>query len=252
MKDSQQNTDALVIIPTYNEKENISLLIPAIFALEKNFHLLIVDDASPDGTAGVVEELKKTYPGRLYLRRRVEKLGLGTAYKEGFHFALQRRYQYILTMDADFSHAPEDLIRLYNECDQGTQDYVIGSRYLVGINVAHWSLHRVLLSYGANALVRCITGMPFQDTTAGFQCYQRKVLATIDLEAIRSVGYAFQVELKFLAWKYGFQGSEIPIVFSSRVRGESKMSQSILLEALMRVPQMKVASFFKTYHPHSS
>lgn len=251
MKDSHHDTDALVIIPTYNEKENIALLIPAIFALEKSFHILVIDDSSPDGTASVVKDLQKTYPRRLYLRCRAEKRGLGTAYIEGFKFALQRNYQYIFTMDADFSHAPQDLVRLYSFCQQASQDYVIGSRYISGVNVINWPLRRVLLSYWANSLVRCITGMPVRDTTAGFQCYKRKVLETLDLEAIRSVGYIFQVEMKFLACKYGFQVSEIPIVFTNRVRGQSKMSQSIIAEAFIGVIQMKIGSFFKRYHQNN-
>ena len=239
---------ALVIIPTYNEKENIALLIPAIFALSEGFHILVVDDASPDGTAQTVQALQKNYPQRLHLLSRPAKQGLGTAYVAGFKFALQQAYQYILTMDADFSHAPADLPKLYHACQHNAKDLVIGSRYISGVNIVNWPIHRVLLSYGANAVARCITGMPIRDLTAGFQCYHRTVLATLDLDAIQSVGYSFQIEMKFLAWQYGFALQEIPIVFTNRTRGASKMSQSILLEAIWQILQLKVSSWFRTYH----
>ncbi|MEL6412724.1 MAG: polyprenol monophosphomannose synthase, partial [Bacteroidota bacterium] len=227
--------NALVIIPTYNEKENIALLIPAIFALPAHFHVLVVDDASPDGTAQTVQALQQAHPQRLHLINRPTKQGLGSAYIAGFKFALQRTYQYILTMDADFSHAPADLPRLYHACQQNAQDLVIGSRYISGVNIVNWPMRRVLLSYSANVFARCITGMPVQDLTAGFQCYRRTVLETLDLDTVQSVGYIFQVEMKFLAWQYGFALQEVPIVFTNRIRGSSKMSQGILLEALRQV-----------------
>lgn len=248
MKDSQHNNNTLVIIPTYNEQDNISLLIPAIFALKAGFDILVVDDSSPDGTADTIKKLQATYPDRLYLKCRKAKQGIGTAYVEGFRFALQQQYQYILTMDADFSHSPQDLIRLHGLCQQVSYDLVIGSRYISGINVVNWPMSRLLLSYWANACIRFLTGLSVRDATAGFQCYTRKTLEVLDLEAIRSVGYIFQVEMKFLAWKHGFRITEVPIVFTNRKRGQSKMSRRILSEALLRVIQMKVGSFFKTYH----
>jgi dolichol-phosphate mannosyltransferase len=240
--------DALVIIPTYNEKENISLLIPAILNHTTNFHILVVDDASPDGTQELVRGLQAIYPGKVHLLNRPAKLGLGTAYITGFQFALARPYQYILTMDADFSHDPTDLIRLYNACKKGNCDFSIGSRYITGVNVVNWPIGRVLLSYVANWLVRLITGLPIRDTTAGFQCCQKTVLQTIDLTSIRSMGYSFQVEIKFLAWKYGFRLKELPIVFTNRTRGVSKMSGSIIWEAFFRVIKLKLNSFFEIFH----
>ncbi|MCG8341051.1 MAG: polyprenol monophosphomannose synthase [Cytophagales bacterium] len=238
----------LVIIPTYNERENIVSLIKAIFSLSTNFHLLIVDDASPDGTAQIVKKLISTYPDRLHLICREEKWGLGTAYVEGFKFALKNGYDYILQMDADFSHDPKDLVRLYNTCKAENYDLVIGSRYISGVNVVNWPIGRVLLSYFASFFVRFITGLPIMDTTAGFKCYTKEVLETIDLDKIQFIGYGFQVEMLFLAWKYGFKLKEIPIVFTDRVRGVSKMSKSIISEAVFGIIKMKISSFFKKYH----
>jgi len=244
--------DALVVIPTYNEKENIALLIQAIFSLPINFHVLVVDDSSPDGTSHIVADLQIFYQDRLHLVNRQGKLGLGTAYIAGFRFALERDYQYILTMDADFSHAPGELINLYNTCKQEGYDLLVGSRYIGGVNVVNWPIGRVLLSYMANLFVRRITGLPVMDATAGFQCYKRRVLATIDLDAIQSIGYGFQVEMKFLAWKYGFIVKELPIVFTNRVRGYSKMSRAIIIEAFYNVIKIKISSFFKKFHPDSN
>ncbi len=225
----------LVVIPTYGEHENIVLLLPAIFALPTPFHVLVVDDASPDCTAQAVQSLQTTYPGRLHLISRPAKLGLGTAYVAGFRFALQGPYQYVLTMDADFSHAPADLLRLYCACQQGAYDVVIGSRYVSGADVVNWSLGRTLLSRGANACARCLTGLPIRDLTAGFHCYRRSVLEAIDLDAIRSGGYSFQIEMKLWAWKHGFVLQEVPIVFADRVRGASKLSGRVVLEAVRRL-----------------
>ena len=251
MTASHHDSDALVIIPTYNEKENIALLIQAILSLSSNFHILVVDDASPDGTSRIVAELQEAYQDRLYLINRQEKLGLGTAYVDGFKFALKQNYQYILTMDADFSHAPDDLVSLYSTCRREA-DLLIGSRYISGVNVVNWPIGRVLLSYAANFFARCITGLPVMDTTAGFQCYKRAVLETIDLEAVQSIGYSFQVEMKFLAWKYGFTVKELPIVFTNRVRGHSKMSQAIIIEALFRIIKFRISSSFKKFHRSTS
>jgi dolichol-phosphate mannosyltransferase len=248
MPKDHHDIDALVIIPTYNEKENIGLLIPAIFACSANLHILIVDDASPDGTQEVVTSLQRDYPGQLHLISRPAKLGLGTAYIAGFKFALQSNYQYILTMDADFSHAPTDLIPLYDACKQKGCDLAIGSRYINGVNVVNWPIGRILLSYGANQIVRLITGLPIMDTTAGFQCYKRIVLETIDLDSIQSIGYSFQVEMKFLAWKYGFALQEFPIIFTNRIRGYSKMSRSIIIEGFLKVIKLKINSLFKQFH----
>lgn len=245
---NHHTVDTLVIIPTYNEKENIALLIPAILSSPMIFHILLVDDASPDGTQEVITQMQSTYPGQVHLLARPSKLGLGTAYIAGFKFALQRHYSYILTMDADFSHNPTDLVLLYEACQKAGYDVVIGSRYITGVNVVNWPIGRILLSYGANWLVRLITGLPILDTTAGFQCYKRTVLETIDLDAIRSIGYSFQVEMKFLAWKYGFRLKELPIIFTNRIRGYSKLSQAILIEAFWKVVKLKVYSLFKKFH----
>jgi len=248
MTENSHNVDALVIIPTYNEKENIALLIAAIFAGSTQFHILIVDDASPDGTGQLVEDLKQVYPNRLYSINRPQKLGLGTAYIAGFKFALQHQYQYVLTMDADFSHDPADLLVLYTTCKQKAYDLLIGSRYISGVNVINWPIGRVLLSYGANFVVRHLTGLPIMDATAGFQCYKRTVLEAIELDAIQSIGYSFQVEMKFLAWKYGFIVQELPIVFTNRIRGYSKMSQMIIFEAFFKIIQLKINSLFRKFH----
>ncbi|HZY81763.1 MAG TPA: polyprenol monophosphomannose synthase [Cyclobacteriaceae bacterium] len=244
-------SNALVIIPTYNEKENITMMIDTIFALPKDFDLLVVDDGSPDGTADLVKSLQSVYntPAgtRLHLMQRQGKQGLGTAYIAGFKYGLENGYDYLLEMDADFSHDPKDLIHLYLECAEFGYDLSIGSRYATGVNVVNWPMGRVLMSYFASTYVRMITGMPIADTTAGFVCYKRKVLETIQLDAIRFVGYAFQIEMKFLAWKYGFKLKEIPIIFTERTRGVSKMSTRIFREALFGVMQMTVTSWFKKY-----
>jgi dolichol-phosphate mannosyltransferase len=244
-------SNALVIIPTYNEKENISMMIDTVFSLPKDFHVLIVDDGSPDGTADVVKSLQDTYNTReemrLHLVQRQGKQGLGTAYIAGFKYGLAKGYDFLLEMDCDFSHDPKDLIHLYLECAEFGQDLSIGSRYASGVNVVNWPMGRVLMSYFASIYVRIITGMPIADTTAGFVCYRRKVLETIQLDQIRFVGYAFQIEMKFLAWKYGFKLKEVPIIFTERTRGVSKMSTRIFREALFGVMQMTITSWFKKY-----
>lgn len=246
-------SNAIVIIPTYKERENIRPIIEAVMALPKRFDLLIVDDNSPDGTAEIVEELQKVYntpeETRIHLMRRAGKLGLGTAYIAGFKFSIERGYDYILEMDADFSHDPKDLVNLYNECAEKGADLSIGSRYATGVNVVNWPMGRVLLSYFASSYVRIVTGMPIRDTTAGFVCYKRKVLSTIPLEQIKFVGYAFQIEMKFITWKYGYKLAEVPIIFTDRTRGESKMSAGIFKEAFFGVLQMTIQSWFKKYIP---
>ena len=243
-------SNAIVIIPTYNEKENISLIIEATFDLPKDFDVLIVDDNSPDGTAEIVKDLQKTYntsTTRLQLLERQGKQGLGTAYIAGFHYALDKGYEFILEMDADFSHDPKDLVPLYLECAEYGSDLSIGSRYATGVNVVNWPMGRVLLSYFASSYVRLVTGMPIRDTTAGFVCYRRKVLQAIPLDQIKFVGYAFQIEMKFIAWKFGFRLKEVPIIFTERLRGESKLSPGIFKEAFFGVIQMTVQSWFKKY-----
>ncbi len=240
-------SDALIIIPTYNEIENIEAIIRKIFSLLIPFHLLVVDDGSPDGTAEKVKDLQTEFAGRLFLEQRTGKQGLGTAYIHGFRWALQKNYEYIFEMDADFSHNPDDLIRLYHTASQENYDLVIGSRYISGVNVVNWPMKRVLISYFAGKYVRFITGMPISDPTAGFKCYRRKVLETIDLEKIKFVGYAFQIEMKFQTWKYGFRIKEIPIIFTERERGVSKMSFKIFKEAFWGVISLKISSFFKEY-----
>ncbi|WP_158974567.1 polyprenol monophosphomannose synthase [Cellulophaga sp. L1A9] len=236
--------DSLVIIPTFNEIENIEAIIKAVFNLEKEFHVLIVDDNSPDGTASKVRELQKTFPGKLFLEVRKEKAGLGTAYIHGFRWAIAKQYDFIFEMDADFSHTPKDLIRLYQACVDGA-DLAIGSRYIKGVNVVNWPLHRVLLSYGASFYVKIITGMRVHDPTAGFICYKRSVLENIDLSAIHFVGYAFQIEMKFRAHLNKFKIVEVPIIFTDRVLGKSKMNSSIVREAIFGVIKMKWMSFFR-------
>lgn len=244
-------SNALVIIPTYNEKENISMMIDTVFALPKDFDILIVDDGSPDGTADIVTSLQEGYntpnETRLHLMQRQGKQGLGTAYIAGFKYGLANGYDFLLEMDCDFSHDPKDLIQLYLQCAEFDQDVSIGSRYASGVNVVNWPMGRVLMSYFASIYVRIITGMPIADTTAGFVCYRRKVLETIQLDEIRFVGYAFQIEMKFLAWKYGFKLKEVPIIFTERTRGVSKMSTRIFREALFGVMQMTITSWFKKY-----
>ena len=206
----------LVIIPTYNEIENIERILRKVFSLEKQFHVLIIDDGSPDGTADIVKSLCAEFPERLFIEERMEKLGLGTAYIHGFKWALKRDYEYIFEMDADFSHNPEDLIKLYTACEKGGADMAIGSRYKSGVNVVNWPMGRVLLSYFASMYVRFITRMDIRDTTAGFKCYHRKVLETIELDKIKFTGYAFQIEMKFTAWKFGFTIMEIPIILDRK------------------------------------
>jgi len=244
-------TNSLVIIPTYNEQENIILIIEAIISLPKDFDILIVDDNSPDGTADIVKNLQKNYNTdtvtRLHLLQRAGKLGLGTAYIEGFRYAMSHQYDFILQMDADFSHNPKDLINLYIACAEGEKDLSIGSRYASGVNVVNWPMGRVLLSFFASKYVQLITGIPVHDTTAGFVCYRRKVLETIPLDEIKFIGYAFQIEMKFLTWKYGFRLTEVPIIFTDRTRGTSKMSVGIFKEAFLGVIQMTIQSWFKKY-----
>ena len=236
----------IIIIPTYNECENIERMIRKVFSLPREFHILIVDDHSPDGTADVVKGLQKEYPG-LFLLERPEKQGLGTAYIAGFHWALDGGYDYIFEMDADFSHDPDDLLRLHDACVSGGSDLAIGSRYITGVNVVNWPMSRVLMSYCASKYVRFITRMKVCDTTAGFKCYHRKVLETIPLDKIRFKGYAFQIEMKFTAWKYGFKLTEVPIIFYDRRMGTSKMSGGIFNEAFWGVVVMKWKSFFRKY-----
>lgn len=236
--------DSIVIIPTYNEIENVEAIVKAVFDLEKDFHVLIVDDNSPDGTAAKVKELQQSYSACLFLEVRQEKAGLGTAYIHGFKWALNRKYEYIYEMDADFSHPPADLINLYNACVNGA-DVAIGSRYIKGVNVVNWPLFRILLSYGASFYVKLITGMRVHDPTAGFICYNRKVLEDIHLDAVRFIGYAFQIEMKFRAHLKKYKIKEVPIVFTDRVHGKSKMSSSIVTEAIFGVLQMKFRSIFQ-------
>lgn len=243
--------DSIVIIPTYNEKENIEAILSAVFSLSQSFDILVVDDGSPDGTADIVKNLLPQYGGKLHLLERSGKQGLGTAYITGFRYALTNGYEYILEMDADFSHDPKDLISLLKSCEDGNH-VAIGSRYATGVNVVNWPMGRVLLSYFASWYVRLITSMPISDTTAGFVCYRRKVLETIPLDQIKFVGYAFQIEMKFLAWKYGFILKEIPIIFTERTRGQSKMSAGIFKEAFFGVLQMTIQSWFKKYIPAST
>jgi dolichol-phosphate mannosyltransferase len=248
-------SDSLVIIPTYNEKENIVLIIEAVFSLPKNFHILIVDDGSPDGTAEIVEGLQQRFNNssspQLHLLKRQAKQGIGTAYIAGFKYGLHNGYEFILEMDADFSHDPKELLNLYASCADGKNDLTIGSRYVTGVNVVNWPIGRVLLSYFASSYVRFVTRMPIRDTTAGFVCYRRKVLETIPLDKIKFVGYAFQIEMKFLTWKYGFKLKEVPIIFTERIRGQSKLSAGIFKEAFFGVMQMTIQSWFKKYHRES-
>ncbi|TYP99971.1 dolichol-phosphate mannosyltransferase [Tenacibaculum adriaticum] len=233
-------SDTLVIIPTYNEKENIEAIIRATFSQEKKFDVLVVDDNSPDETASIVESLQKEYPEQLYIEKRAGKNGLGTAYIHGFKWAIEKKYDYIIEMDADFSHNPKDLIRLYNACAVEGADVSVGSRYSVGVNVVNWPMRRVLLSYFASKYVRFITGIPIHDTTAGFVCWKREVLETIKLDKIKFVGYAFQIEMKFKAWKHKFKIKEVSVIFTDRTLGESKMSGSIVSEALFGVIKMRL------------
>lgn len=242
-----QHADSLVLIPTYNEKENIAAIIDAVMALPHRFDVLVIDDNSPDGTADIVGRKAAELPGRIHLLRRPGKQGLGTAYIAGFKWALARPgYEYIYEMDADFSHDPKDLVRLYEAARDGA-DVAIGSRYVTGVNVVNWPMGRVLMSYFASGYVRMITGMPVRDTTAGFVCYRRRVLETFDLDRIRFKGYAFQIEMKFTAYMMGFRIVEVPIIFVNRVLGESKMNSGIFGEAVFGVIRLKVGSWFRKY-----
>ena len=238
----------IVIIPTYNEKENIQLLLSSILTLAVSFDVLVVDDGSPDGTADLVRDMQKGYMDRIHIIERSGKMGLGTAYIRGFQYALERGYEYIFEMDADFSHDPADLVKLYRACADGGYDLSIGSRYVTGVNVVNWPIRRVLVSYFASQYVRFITGMPINDATAGFKCYHRSVLQTIHLDRLRFVGYAFQISMKFHAWMYGFRIKEVPIIFTDRTRGVSKMSSKIFWEAFAGVIYLKIGSFFQKYH----
>ncbi|MGK6352413.1 polyprenol monophosphomannose synthase [Parapedobacter sp. DT-150] len=239
-------SDSIVIIPTYNEKENIEKLIRNVFSLVDGFHILVVDDSSPDGTGAIVKRLQAEFPERLFLEERAGKSGLGTAYIHGFRWCVARDYAYIFEMDADFSHNPDDLPRLRDACIAGA-DMAIGSRYIKGVNVVNWPMSRVLMSYFASWYVRLVTGIAIRDATAGFVCYRRRVLETIPLERIRFVGYAFQIEMKFTAIKYGFKVMEVPIIFTDRTEGVSKMSTRIFREAFFGVVQMKISSWFRKY-----
>ena len=232
-------SDTLVIIPTYNEKENIEAIIKTVFEQDKKFHILVVDDNSPDGTAAIVDDLILRYSDRLFIEKREGKNGLGTAYIHGFKWAIEKKYDYIIEMDADFSHNPTDLVRLYNACKNEGADVSIGSRYSKGVNVVNWPMKRVLLSYFASKYVRFITRIPVHDTTAGFVCYKRRVLETINLNNIRFIGYAFQIEMKFKAWKHNFNIKEVSVIFTDRTEGTSKMNEGIIYEALFGVLKMR-------------
>ena len=243
-----QQSDCVVVIPTYNEKENISAIIDAVMGQPHQMDVLIIDDGSPDGTADIVREKMGEYPGRVHMVERKGKLGLGTAYIAGFRWALERpNYEYIFEMDADFSHKPDDLMRLYQACSAEGADMAVGSRYLTGVNVVNWPMGRVLMSYYASAYVRMVTGMTVRDTTAGFACYRRRVLQTIELDKIKFKGYAFQIEMKFTTLKCGFTIKEVPIIFVNRENGTSKMSGGIFGEAVFGVIRLKWNSFFRKY-----
>ncbi|WP_346239503.1 polyprenol monophosphomannose synthase [Niabella insulamsoli] len=238
--------DKLVIIPTYNEQENIESILKAIFELDGDFHVLIVDDGSPDGTADIVRALQGVHAGRLFLEERKGKLGLGTAYIHGFKWALSKGYAFIFEMDADFSHNPKDLIRLYEACANGA-DVAIGSRYVKGGGVINWPADRIALSKGGSLYTRLITWMPIKDPTAGFMCYTARVLESINFESITFVGYAFQIEMKFAAWKLGFKIKEVPIIFQDRTKGQSKMNKGIVKEGILGVLNLRWQSLFKQY-----
>ena len=237
----------LVIIPTYNEIENIQEMIRTVMGLDGDFNLLIIDDGSPDGTANLVRSEKANFPERLFLLERKGKLGLGTAYIDGFKWALKNNYDFIFEMDCDFSHDPKDLIRLYEACENRDFDMAIGSRYITGVNVVNWPMGRVLMSYFASVYVKFITGLPIKDATAGFKCYHRSVLEGINLQEVKFIGYAFQIEMKFTAWKLGFKLIEVPIIFTDRTKGTSKMSKGIFKEAVFGVIWMKIKSIFSPY-----
>lgn len=250
--DQNMNHRKLVIIPTFNEKENIVEMVQAVMNLDGEFELVVIDDGSPDGTGELVKEQQINFPGRLHLVERQGKLGLGTAYITGFKWALERKYDFIFEMDADFSHNPKDLIRLYEACADRSVDLAIGSRYITGVNVVNWPIGRVLMSYFASVYVKFVTGLPVKDATAGFKCYHRSVLAGIKLDEVRFVGYAFQIEMKFTSWKLGFKLIEIPIIFTDRTKGTSKMSPGIFKEAGFGVISMKIKSIFSPYQLNQS
>lgn len=239
--------EKLVIIPTYNEKENIADILSAVFGLQQDFHVLVIDDGSPDGTAEIVKELQSKFPAQLFLEERKGKLGLGTAYIHGFKWALAKGYNYIFEIDADFSHNPKDLTRLYDACKKDGADVAVGSRYVSEGGVINWPKERIILSKGASIYTRMITWMPVKDPTAGFICYKKKVLEAINLDAISFVGYAFQIEMKFAAWKLGFKIVEVPIIFKDRTHGTSKMNKGIVKEGILGVLKLRWNSFFKTY-----
>ena len=240
-------SDSIVIIPTYKEKENIEKIIRYVFNLEKEFHVLVVDDNSPDGTAGIVKKLMQEFPDKLFIEEREGKLGLGTAYIHGFKWGLARDYGYIFEMDADFSHNPDDLVRLYDACATGDADLAVGSRYIGGINVVNWPMGRILMSYYASAYVRLITRMKVRDTTAGFVCYSRKVLERFNLDRVKFIGYAFQIEMKYTACRLGFKLIEVPIIFTDRTEGESKMSSGIFKEAFLGVISLRFRNYKKVH-----
>lgn len=243
-------SDSVVIIPTYNEKENIENIIRAVFGLSQPFNILIIDDGSPDGTADIVKRLMADeFKDRLFIIERKGKLGLGTAYITGFKWAIEQKYDYIFEMDADFSHNPNDLPRLYDACAKEGYDVAIGSRYISGVNVVNWPMGRVLMSYYASKYVRCVTGLRIHDTTAGFKCYRREVLETIELDKIRFKGYAFQIEMKFTAVQCGFKVKEVPVIFVNRELGTSKMNSSIFGEAVFGVIRLRLDGWFRKY-PH--
>jgi dolichol-phosphate mannosyltransferase len=239
--------EKLVIIPTYNEKDNITNILHAIFGMNEDFHVLVIDDGSPDGTAQIVKDLQHKFPGSLFIQERTGKLGLGTAYILGFKWALENNYQFIFEMDADFSHNPKDLVRLYNACKSEGADLAVGSRYVKGGGVINWPQNRIALSKGASLYTRIITWMPVKDPTAGFVCYKKEVLATINLDQIRFVGYAFQIEMKFAAWKLGFKIKEVPIIFQDRTHGTSKMNKGIVKEGILGVLKLRWHSLFTNY-----
>lgn len=240
-------SDCLVIIPTYNEKENMENIVRAIFGLAQSFHILVIDDGSPDGTAAIVKRLMQEFPEQLFLVERTGKLGLGTAYIAGFKWAIEHQYDYVFEMDADFSHNPNDLPRLYNACANEGYDVAIGSRYVSGVNVVNWPMGRVLMSYFASKYVRLITGLDIHDTTAGFKCYRREVLETIELDKIRFKGYAFQIEMKYTAHQCGFKIKEVPVIFINRELGTSKMNSSIFGEAVFGVMKLRWDGWFRKY-----
>lgn len=239
--------EKLVIIPTYNEKENIADILTAVFGLQQDFHVLVIDDGSPDGTAQIVKELQSKFAAQLFLEERKGKLGLGTAYIHGFKWALTKGYNYIFEIDADFSHNPKDLIRLYDACKKGGADVAVGSRYVSEGGVINWPKERIILSKGASIYTRMITWMPVKDPTAGFICYKKEVLEAINLDAISFIGYAFQIEMKFAAWKLGFKIVEVPIIFQDRTHGTSKMNKGIVKEGILGVLKLRWDSFFKNY-----